>query len=144
MKHLPFTTSDQELVQAARETLRRLYKKDWHGVSAAIRTKSGKIFTAIHLEATVGRIAVCGEAVALGKAISEGEEAFEAIVAMWYPNDDTSKEPRIALPCGMCREMLSDYQPDIAVIIQEGNEISKVPVSELLPHRADDAYNCKE
>ncbi len=87
MKHSPLSTQDQELIHAAKETLKRLYRKGWHGVASAIRTKQGKVYTAIHLEATIGRIAVCGEAITLGKAISEGEKEFETIVAVWYPND---------------------------------------------------------
>jgi len=86
-------------------------------------------------------MAVCGEAIALGKAISEGEKEFETIVAVWYPKDDTTKEPAVAPPCGMCRELLGDYQPDIHIISKEGTEIFKVAVSELLPNKCDHEYN---
>lgn len=129
------------MITAAKETLSRLYKKSWHGVAAALRTKKSKIYTAIHLEASVGRIAVCGEAVALGKAISEGETEFDSIVAVWYPKDDTAKEPTIAPPCGMCRELLSDYQSNIQVITQLDGKVVKVLVAELLPNKCDHEYN---
>jgi cytidine deaminase len=135
------TNADQELIEAAKLMLKKGFKKGWHGVAAAIRTKKGKIFTAIHLEASIGRVAVCGEAIVLGKAISEGETDFDTIVTVWYPKDDENKEPIIAPPCGMCRELLSDYQPDISVITQENSNILKVPISQLLPKKADHEYN---
>jgi cytidine deaminase len=141
MQSLPLTTQDEELISVAKETLKRLYKKNWHGVAAAIRTKQGTIYSAIHLEASIGRIAVCGEAVALGKAISEGETEFDCIVAVWYPKDDTTQPPTIAPPCGMCRELLSDYQSDLQVITQEGATVRKVPIAALIPNKCDHEYN---
>lgn len=66
---LPRVTSDspdQELVEVARQMMRARYKPDWHSVACAMRTTSGHVFTAVHLEANVGRIAVCAEAIALG------------------------------------------------------------------------------
>ena len=140
MKELSLTPADQELINAAQVTLEKLYKKNWHGVAAAIRSTDGEIFTAVHLEGSIGRTAVCAEAIALGKAMSEGTHEFTTIVAMWYPGDDTTKESAVAPPCGMCREMLFDYAPNIEVITQTDGRVCKVALADLLPNRADHEY----
>jgi cytidine deaminase len=96
--------------------------------------RTGRIFTAVHLEANVGRVAVCAEAIALGKAISEGESAFETIVAVRRPSDATSDaEIAVVSPCGICRELLSDYGPDMQVIFVEAGVVQKCGVLDLLP-----------
>ena len=50
------------------------YRYDWQEVGAAIRLRSGKIFTGVSLDAYLGRMAVCAEAVALGQAITVAGE----------------------------------------------------------------------
>jgi hypothetical protein len=57
---------DLALIAAARDAITARYRPDWHVVGAALRTRAGRVFTGVHLEANVGRIAVCAEAVALG------------------------------------------------------------------------------
>jgi len=119
---------DQELVEAAKAIIKLRYKENWHHVGAALRTRSGKIFSAVHLEAYIGRIAVCAEAVALGMAATAGDTEIDAIVAV---NEDGN----IVSPCGMCREMISDYSPAAKVIIVREGQASPVPVLELLPEK---------
>jgi len=121
---------DVALIQEARAMIRQHYKPEVHEVGAALRTRSGRVFSAVHLEAHVGRIAVCAEAIALGMAAAAGDTDVEAIVAV-------DKNGRIVPPCGMCRELISDYAPDCRVILGEDRA---VPVLALLPekyHRAD-------
>ena len=60
--------ADRALVEAATEAIHRRYRYDWQEVGAALRTRSGKIFTGVNLDAYLGRMAVCAEAVALGQA----------------------------------------------------------------------------
>ena len=62
---------DQELIAAATEAIKRRYRNDWQEVGAAFRTRDGRIYTGVNLDAYLGRMAVCAEAVALGRAITE-------------------------------------------------------------------------
>lgn len=62
---------DAVLIEAARAAIAARYRPDWHVVGAALRLRSGEIVTGVHLEANVGRIAVCAEAVAIGRAVTE-------------------------------------------------------------------------
>jgi cytidine deaminase len=47
-----------------------------------MRTRSGKVFEAVHLEAYVGRVAVCAEAIAIGMGAAAGDTQIECIVAV--------------------------------------------------------------
>jgi cytidine deaminase len=75
-------SSDLELIEAARSIIRKRFRLNFHHVGAALRTQSGQIFAAVHLEANVGRIAVCAEAMALGMAAAAGDTNVESIVAV--------------------------------------------------------------
>lgn len=136
MNPLPITIEDKQLIKAAKDAILEYYKYGKHHIGAALRTKSGKIFTAVHLEANVGRAAVCAEAVVIGKAISEGENEFDTIVAVRHPNpDEQNQEIRVVSPCGICRELISDYGADTKVIFSDNNEVKKCVVLDLLPYK---------
>ena len=125
---------DKELIEEAKKIIKKLYETDKHHIGCALRTKMGKIITAVHIEAYIGRITICAEAIALGKAISEGEKEFDTIVAVRHPYvDEVDREIKVVTPCGMCRELISDYCSDIDVIIPYENNIVKCKISELIP-----------
>ena len=122
---LPIDSSDKELIEEARCIISKRFKEDYHHVGAALRTKSGKIFSAVHLEAYVGRVAVCAEAIAIGMAAAEGDTEIEIIVAV-------DRQGKVVSPCGMCRELISDYAPSCRVIITENESTN---IYELLPRK---------
>ncbi|MCW5751478.1 MAG: cytidine deaminase [Alphaproteobacteria bacterium] len=127
---------DRELIEAARDVIRRFYQENRHHIGAAVRGRSGRIYSAVHLDTYVGRASVCAEAVALGKAISEGESGIEVIVSVRHPRPaETNREIHVVSPCGICREMLSDFAPGCLVITPDGEEVRIVPVEELLPNK---------
>ena len=68
MELLPLTAEDEALIAEARAAIERGYRYGWHHIGAAVRMGSGRVFTAVHLEANAGRVAVCAEAVAIGRA----------------------------------------------------------------------------
>jgi cytidine deaminase len=93
-----------------------------------MRTRSGKVFRAVHLEAFVGRVAVCAEAVAIGMGAADGDTEIETIVAV-------NRAGEIVTPCGMCRELISDYSPLAKVIVPGDAGPKLVSVGELLPNK---------
>lgn len=134
MKTYPLTSIDFELIEEAKTKITQLYEDDRHHVGAALRTKSGNIVSAVHIEAYVGRVTVCAEAIAIGKAISDGEKGFDTIVAVRHPySDEEERELKIVSPCGMCRELISDYAPDCFVILNIDGENVKTQISNLIP-----------
>ncbi len=116
---------DQELIENARSIIARRFKKNYHHVGAALQTKSGRVFSAVHLEAYVGRVAVCAEAIAIGMAAAAGDTEIEAIVAV-------NSKGQVVSPCGMCRELIGDYAPNCKVIVTETEILT---ISELLPKK---------
>ena len=129
--------ADSELIQAATDAIRNRYRYDWQEVGAAIRQRSGKIFTGVSLDAYLGRMAVCAEAVALGQAVTEiGETGIETIVAVRHP-EPTDKDQTIVVvsPCGSCRELIWDYDRNARVIVPGANGPAIAAIGELLPNK---------
>lgn len=131
---MELTHEDNELIQAATDIISDRYSYGKHHVGVALRTQSGNIVTAVNVDTYIGRAGVCAEAIALGSMISAGESEFTSVVAMFKPNPEFGElAPYVASPCGVCREMLSDYGPNAFVIYMLDGEVVKSRVSELLP-----------
>jgi len=128
------TTADDALLQIAHETLLRHYRPLWHTIAAAIRGRDGRIWTGLHLGATVGRLSICAEAIALGRAILEGDGTIDTMVAVRHPKpDEAERVPAVVSPCGACREMIMDFDPAAQVILYTVAGLRRVPASRLLP-----------
>src|SRR5258706_4550017 len=102
---------DQELIAVAREAIKRCYRNDWQEVGAALRTRDGRVYTGVNLDAYLGRMAVCAEAVALGRAVTDvGETGIETIVAGRPPDPRGAHHALLVMvPLRWCREPISDY-----------------------------------
>lgn len=131
---MPLDEADHALIAAANDVLAQRYKPFWHTVGAALRGRDGRVWTGVHLGATVGRLSICAEAVALGRAVLDGETAIDAAVAVRHPKpDETNRELAVVAPCGACREMLLDYSPETLVILNGPAGLFKLPIRALLP-----------
>ncbi len=108
-------------------------------VAAAIRSRDGRIWTGVHIGATVGRLSVCAEPVAFGRAVLEGDGTIDTIVAVRHPKpEETDREMAVVPPCGACRELLVDHCPDARVILKPASGAApdglvKLPARLLLP-----------
>ncbi len=129
--------ADQALIAAARAAIKRRYRDDWQEVGAALRTRSGKVFTGVNLDAYLGRMAVCAEAVALGRAVVDlGDAGIDTIVAVRHPPpEDKDQTIAVVSPCGACRELIFDYDPKARVIVPAGVSPTVVPIGDLLPNK---------
>ena len=129
---------DHALIAAAHDALMLHYRPFWHTVGAAIRGSDGRIWTGVHLGATVGRLSICAEAIALGRAIMDGDGTIGTVVAVRHPKpEEDDREVAVVSPCGACREMITDYAPDALVIVpgvEPGSAgLRKFPVRLMLP-----------
>lgn len=100
-------------------------------VGAAVKTEDGKVYTGCNVESASYGLTVCGERVAIWKALSEGERKFTelAIVA-----DTETLTP----PCGTCRQIIWEFAKNATIIL--GNlhgETQIVSIRELLPRAFD-------
>jgi len=114
--------------------LARHYKLFWHTVAAAVRSRDGRIWTGLHLGATVGRLSVCAEPIAFGRALLEGDGTIDTIVAVRHPKpEETDREMAVVSPCGACRELVLDYSPEARVILKGPDGLLTLPIRALLP-----------
>jgi cytidine deaminase len=136
-KSAKLVKADKELIEAATAAIRLRYRDDWQEVGAALRTRSGQVFSGVNLDAYLGRMAVCAEAVALGRAFVDlGDDGIETIVAVRHPPpSDKDQAIKVVSPCGACRELIFDYDRDARVIVPNGKSPAAVPIAELLPNK---------
>jgi cytidine deaminase len=129
---LPLSAAHRQLVEAALELLRERAEPGRHEVAAALRTKGGAVHRGLHVESSIGRASICAEGVAIGTAAAAGDTEIDTIVAVL----DTGDGWRVVTPCGLCRELISDYAPEATVIDYDATRtdpVLPVPVMELLP-----------
>jgi cytidine deaminase len=128
---------DRELIAAAGEAIKRRYRNDWQEVGAALRTRDGRVYTGVNLDAYLGRMAVCAEAVALGRSVTDvGETGIETIVAVRHPGpQEDDQEIAVVSPCGSCRELIWDYDRNARVIVPGADGPVVAGIRELLPNK---------
>ena len=117
----------QSLVDLANEARRRAYAPySNYPVGAALRTKTGRLYTGVNVENAAYPQTMCAERIAIFKAVSEGETEFEVIAVV--TNNGGS-------PCGGCRQVMAEFGLDILVLIAngEGKLLKELSVAELLP-----------
>jgi cytidine deaminase len=128
---------DKELIEAAASAVKSRYRNDWQEVGAAMRTRDGRIITGVNIDAYLGRNAVCAEAIAIGRGITEhGDHGIETIVAVRHPKPGEPGEVAVVSPCGACRELIHDYDAKARVIVpSNGKGPEVVTIGELLPNK---------
>ena len=96
-------------------------------VGAAVMTRSGQIFEGCNIENASYGLANCAERTAIFKAVSEGEQDLIAIAVV--------ADCKIPVPpCGACRQVISEFNPEMPVIL--GNlkgDIAEYTIDQLLP-----------
>ncbi len=98
-------------------------------VGAALLADSGKVYTGVNVENSSYGASICAERTAFVKAISEGERKFTAIAIAAL-----AEEPVESLPCGICRQFMYEFSPDIYVITgTERERLNVRSLKELLP-----------
>jgi cytidine deaminase len=117
----------QALIDLANTARQRAYAPySNYPVGAALRTKTGRIFTGVNVENAAYPQTMCAERIAIFKAVSEGEKEFEVISVV---TDNGGS------PCGGCRQVMAEFGLDTIVLLADGNgKLTKeTTVAELLP-----------
>lgn len=121
------------LIQSASEMLARSGDGDNHTVAASVYADDGLIYSGVNLFHFTG--GPCAEIVASARLASDASGAKPlAIVAV------ADKGRGVIAPCGRCRQILTDYCPEIQIILRTEHGIQAVPLSTTLPYaylRAD-------
>ena len=121
-------SQDKKLAELARETAKKAYAPYSNfRVGAALITDSGNIYTGCNIENASYPATVCGEDVAIFKAISEGETKIDTIaVACIDAENDTA-----IFPCGISRQRMSEFNTE-NVIVVHNDEIKKYKFEKVL------------
>jgi cytidine deaminase len=121
--------TDLQLIALAREARQQAYAPySGFPVGAALLGRSGKVYSGCNVENAAYPLTTCAERTAVTKAVSEGEQSFEAIAVVTSTG---------ATPCGACRQILREFagpEGDLRVIVAdlEGN-FRTFTITDLLP-----------
>ncbi len=127
---------DLELLSVAQDLLARVWVHGRHEVATALRTADGAVHTGVHVEGSCRRSSICAEGVAMGTARAAIlPDSPLAIVAVVSVQIKPAGQYRIIAPCGVCRELISDYSPEARVWLTGETGILAVAALELLPHK---------
>lgn len=102
-------------------------------VGAALITADGRVYKGCNIENSAFSPTICAERTAFFKAISEGENDFEAIAIVGkYKNGEYK---HLCYPCGVCRQVMKEFcGGDFRIILGDGKgEYEVHTLSELLP-----------
>lgn len=121
---------EQMLAQRAIENRKKAYVPYSHyRVGACLRDENGNLFDGCNVEGASYGVTICAERTALVKAISEGSLKFTHIAVAGSGDDDP------AWPCGICRQLLYEFAPELTVIVALPDGRTQVKkLYELLPH----------
>lgn len=128
------TAQTKALVASAGAAMLHAYAPySYYRVGAALYARDGSVYTGCNVESAAYPATICAERTALVKAISEGQRQFDAIAVVTRNG---------GFPCGVCRQMLYEFSPNMRVIVAEpsGRILQEVRLSDLLPHGFGPSY----
>ena len=97
----------REMYDAAKAVRRERRVSDYvtcGEVSAAVRSKSGRIYTGVCVD-TCSTLGICAERNAIFNMLTSGEQEIERVLAI-LPDGSSGA------PCGACRELMVQLMPD--------------------------------
>ncbi|MFV2018885.1 hypothetical protein [Micromonospora sp. LOL_023] len=136
------TPGEVELLDVAQRLLLRVWVAGRHEVATALRTPDGAIHTGVHLEGSCRRSSICAEGVALGAARAalapDAPLTVDSVVSVQIK---PAGRFRIIAPCGVCRELISDYSPQTRVwITTVDGDVTAIGALDLLPEKTRRAW----
>jgi len=128
-------TDNDKLVAAAKQARENAHAPYSNfRVGAALRAKSGQVYTGCNVENSTYGLTVCAERVAIFKAISEGERGFDAIAVV-------ADTPQPTPPCGACRQLIWEFCGDVDIILANlKGQVEVVRTSAILPRPFDSSF----
>ena len=98
-------------------------------VGASVLYEDGKSYAGCNVENASYGLTLCAERTAIASAIADGQKSKIVAIAIYSPN------AKLCYPCGACRQWITEFCKDAAVIVEgaEGNPQS-ISIKELLPY----------
>ena len=142
MDYTPLTDQDTEVLRHAISATDRLYVPGIQEVGGALCTSTREIFSAIHFETSTGFATVCGEVAAICCMVAAGHRDLTTITGVWR---DLAGQHFLLPPCGRCREVIADFNPEAWVIVSTADDHwhprgiekpAKLRIADLLPRKS--------
>ena len=130
------TQQIKEMIRTALSMRKMSYTPYSHfNVGAALLAADGTIYTGCNIENAGYTSTNCAERTAFFKAVSEGVKEFKAIAIVGGMEDATELE--FCPPCGVCRQVMSEFcEDDFKIILAKSEtEYREFTLTELLPER---------
>ena len=118
-----------KLVNTALKVMKNSYSPhSGFKVGSALLSKNCKIFAGTNVEFDAFSLTVCAERAALFNGISGGEKKFSAIAI-------ATSSDKFIYPCGLCRQALVEFNPDMEVIlITKGKKVKSFILKDIIPN----------
>ena len=129
----------EKLIELAKEAMTHAYAPYSHfKVGAALLCADGTVYQGCNIENASYSPTNCAERTAFFKAVSEGERQFSAIAIVAAPEGAALRK---TAPCGVCRQVMMEFSPEMEVICLNGAGESKTfALRELLPYGFDHTW----
>ena len=121
--------TENELFAIAKEAAKHAYVPySRFPIGAALECEDGTVFTGCNIENAAYPVGICAERTAMSKAVSAGHRDFVRIAVAGKSDD-------FCVPCGICRQFMMEFAPDMEIICLNGKGESKTfTLPELLPY----------
>ena len=121
--------NDRELLRIAKEASLNAYVPySGFPVGAALECEDGTVYTGCNVENAAYGDTICAERTAVVKAVSEGHRDFVRIAVY-------GEGKGYCMPCGSCRQVLSEFSPEIEVLCAKaGGSYVSYPLTRLMPY----------
>lgn len=121
--------TDQELIaHAAAMRERAVAPYSHYRVGAALLGSNGKVYGGCNIETAAYSVTLCAERTAIACAVADGCTSFTRLAVI-------SSGEALCTPCGMCRQMLYEFAPELTVLCCRADQSSEtMSIRELLPY----------
>ncbi|HEY1532764.1 MAG TPA: cytidine deaminase [Polyangiaceae bacterium] len=115
------------LVAAARAVRERAYAPySSFRVGSALRAENGEVFVGCNVENASYGATICAERTAILTMVAGGQRSVESIAVF------TDAE-KLAMPCGLCRQVIAEFQRDAVLIIANPRAHRVLRFAEIFP-----------
>ncbi|HEY3498789.1 MAG TPA: cytidine deaminase [Polyangiaceae bacterium] len=124
---MPDVAAFDRLVEAARRVREHAYAPySGFRVGAALECASGALFSGANFENASYGATLCAERAAVASMIAAGERTIRRVAVY-------AEGPELAMPCGLCRQVLFEFGRDAEVIVAGPRGTRTSSIAALLP-----------
>jgi cytidine deaminase len=95
-------------------------------VGAAVRAENGELFVGCNVENASYGATICAERNAILAMVSAGQRSLASIAVF-------TDAATLAMPCGLCRQVISEFQREAELIVANPREQRVLPFAQIFP-----------